>query len=216
MPTLEEIREALGSYEAVTVAAEGKRVASVAIVLRDGERGPEVLLIERATREGDPWSGHMAFPGGRMDDTDRDVQAAAVRETWEEVGVDLANAEVLGRIDDMEGQHAAASRMVISAFAFFIQAPGPLSLLNSEVEDAFWFPLASLLDPDVHVDYPMKRFGMGNFPGLLVGTPERHVVWGLTYKFLEVLLRIVGHPLPDRWGDVPPEVRPPGYQESPG
>jgi hypothetical protein len=89
-------------------------------------------------------------------------------------------------------------------------------LLNSEVEDAFWFPLASLLDPDVHVDYPMKRFGMGNFPGLLVGTPERHVVWGLTYKFLEVLLRIVGHPLPDRWGDVPPEVRPPGYRESPG
>ena len=214
MPTLRTIREALGSYEAATVAVEGKRIASVAIVLRDGVAGPEVLLIERATREGDPWSGHMAFPGGRMDDTDRDARAAAERETWEEVGVDLANAELLGRIDDMEGHHAAAARMVISAFTFYVRAPEPLALLNSEVQEAFWIPLTSLLDPEVHVDYPVRRFGVGNYPGLQVGVPGRHVVWGLTYKFLEVLLRIVGHPLPDRWGDVPADARPPGNRET--
>ena len=216
MPTLEEIREALGAYEARTVDVEGKRVAAVAIVLRDGESGPEVLLIERATREGDPWSGHMAFPGGRMDDTDHDARAASERETWEEVGVDLASAELLGRIDDLEGQHAAAARMVISAFAYYVRDPGPLSLLNSEVQDAFWFPLTAFLDPEIHVDYPMTRYGMGNFPGLQVGVPDRHVVWGLTYKFLEILLRVAGHPLPDRWAEVPPERRPPDAREPVG
>ena len=209
MPTLEEIREALSSYEARTVAVEGKSSAAVAIVLRDGQGGPEVLLIERAKREGDPWSGHMAFPGGRLDETDRDARAASERETWEEVGVDLASADFLGRIDDMEGQHAAVSRMVISAFAFYVRDPGPLSLQNAEVQDAFWFPLTSFLDPEIHVDYPMNRYGLGNYPGLRVGVLDRHIVWGLTYKFLEILLRIVGHPLPDRWADVPPEARPP-------
>ena len=214
MPTLQRIREALRSYEAATVTAGDRRVAAVAIVLRDGVGGPEVLLIERATREGDPWSGHMAFPGGRMDDIDRDPRAAAERETREEVGIDLAQAELLGRIDDMEGHHAAASSMVISAFAFYMRDPGPLSLLSSEVREAVWFPLGSLLDPEVHVDYPVRRFGVRSLPGLRVGAPESQVVWGLTYKFLEILLRVVGHPLPDRWRDVPPEVRPPGARES--
>lgn len=222
MLTLEEIRAALGQYEARTVDVAGKRVAAVAIVLRDGVGGedgvggPEVLLIERATREGDPWSGHMAFPGGRMDATDRDARAASERETWEEVGLDLAGAELLGRIDDLEGKHAANAQMVISAYAFYVRDPGPLSLLEPEVSDAFWFPLASFLDPETHVDYPMTRYGLGNFPGLRVGEPDRHIVWGLTYKFLEILLFIVDHPLPDRWGDVPADRRPPRPGNSAG
>ncbi len=44
--------------------------------------------------------------------------------------------------------------------------------------------------------------------------PDRHIVWGLTYKFLEILLFIANHPLPDRWGDVPPERRPPKLRNS--
>ena len=216
MPSLDQVRRTLAARMPAVLSIEGKVQASVAVVLRDDPDGPSVLFIERARREGDPWSGHMAFPGGRMDDTDRDARAASERETWEEVGLDLADAELLGRIDDLEGQHAAVSKMVISAYAFYVREPGPLSLLESEVSAAFWFPLISFLDPEIHVDYPMTRFGLGNFPGLKVGEPDRQVVWGLTYKFLEILLFVADHPLPDRWGDVPPERRPPRPRNSAG
>ncbi len=203
MPTIDDIRNSLATYQASTIPVVGKRHASVAIVLREGDPGPDVLFIERTTRHGDPWSGHMAFPGGRMDDADPHAQAVAERETLEEVGLDLAGAEALGRIDDMQGQHAATNRLVVSAFAYYLEIPGPLSPQHSEVRDAFWFPLRSLRDPDLQVDYPMQKFGLGNYPGILVGEPGRHIVWGLTYRFIEVLMGIVGHPLPERWPEGP-------------
>ncbi len=213
MLTLGAIRDALSDYEPRSVTANANRRAAVALILREGERGPEVLFIERATRDGDPWSGHMAFPGGRLEDGDPHLRAAAVRETLEEVGVDLADAEILGQLDDMEGHHAADTRMLISAFAFLVRGTPDVSP-NHEVRQAFWFPVGDLLDPDRHVDYPMERFGVGSYPGILVGLPDRHVVWGLTYKFLEVFLHTIGHPLPDRWGDLPEFIRPPHRQKS--
>ena len=88
--------------------------------------------------------------------------------------------------------------MVISAFVYHHADPGPLEL-NWEVEDAFWFPVAALLDPDRHVEHAVAHYSEMTYPGILVGEPERHVVWGLTYRFLEVFFQVVGQPLPDRW-----------------
>jgi 8-oxo-dGTP pyrophosphatase MutT (NUDIX family) len=200
MSTLAEIRGALSAHEPETLSASPKGHAAVAVVLREVEGAPEVLFIERAEREGDPWSGHMAFPGGRIDSGDEHARAAAERETLEEVGVDLAGAEALGRLDDLRGRHAAAPDhvMVISAFVYYAADPGPLKP-NGEVEQAFWIPLASLFEPDRQVEYPVARVGGLCFPGILVGEPERHVVWGLTYRFLEVFFQVIGRPLPDRW-----------------
>ena len=62
-----------------------------------------------------------------------------------------------------------------------------------------WFPLARLLEPELHVGYDMKRYDV-RMPGILVGEPDRHIVWGLTYSFLESFFVAVGQPLPDRWG----------------
>jgi 8-oxo-dGTP pyrophosphatase MutT (NUDIX family) len=197
MPSLDEIRRALAARAPELASDPSSQRAAVAICLRE-RRGAEVLLIERARREGDPWSGHMAFPGGRVDAGDRSPRRAAERETFEEVGLRLLGAERLGRLDDLRGHHAAGDpALVISAFVYRVPDPPPL-VLSEEVEQAFWFPLAELLDPERHVEY---RFGPGSewrYPGILVGDPERHVVWGLTYRFLEVFLRAVGHPLPAR------------------
>ena len=178
-----------------------RQYAAVAVVLRETDGVPEVLFIERAQREGDPWSGHMAFPGGRVDPGDEHARSAAERETLEEVGVDLANAEVLGRLDDLQGRHAAAPEraMVISAFVYRVSDPKPLRP-NWEVEHAFWFPLTSLFEAERQVEYTLTQRGGLRFPGILVGEPERHVVWGLTYRFLEIFFEIVGRPLPNRWG----------------
>ena len=199
MRSLAEIRSALSAHEPETLPAPPTGHAAVAVILREVDGIPEVLFIERAKREGDPWSGHMAFPGGRLDPVDEEVRNAAERETQEEVGVSLADAEALGRLDDLQGHHAAAPdrAAVISAFVYHVVDPGPLKP-NREVEQAFWFPLASLFDPERHVEYPVTWGGGLCFPGILVGEPERHVVWGLTYRFLEVFFEIIGRPLPNR------------------
>src|SRR5207249_11060459 len=75
--------------------------AAVAVVLHDGNDGIEALFIHRAVRAGDTWSGQIAFPGGRREPTDADLRATAIRETREEIGVDLSNAERLGVLDDL-------------------------------------------------------------------------------------------------------------------
>jgi 8-oxo-dGTP pyrophosphatase MutT (NUDIX family) len=207
MPRIPDIRSALNLHDPSTQGSEKAPGAAVAMVLRDAARGPEVLFIERARREGDPWSGHMAFPGGRIDPGDAHANGAAVRETREEVGVDLANSELLGRLDDLRGRHAAAPdrALVISAFVYHTVDPAPL-VPNWEVEQAFWFPVRDLLQPERHVEYAIEREKEVRFPGILVGEPERHVVWGLTYRFLEVFFEIVGTPLPNRWDEF--EFRP--------
>jgi 8-oxo-dGTP pyrophosphatase MutT (NUDIX family) len=199
---IDEIRRALLRRRPELVPGAEHPRAAVALVLRGATRaeGPELLFIERARHEKDPWSGHMAFPGGRVDPGDASVRAAAERETLEEVGLSLAGAARLGRLDDLEGRHAGRRLpLVISAWVYHLDHEGPLAL-NYEVEEALWVPLAQLVDPRHHVEYPTP---WAAYPGILVGLPERHVVWGLTYRFLELFLERLGHPLPERWSRVP-------------
>jgi 8-oxo-dGTP pyrophosphatase MutT (NUDIX family) len=211
LAAIDEIRRALAPHAPELLPASGgpasQRAAAVALCLRERRGAAELLFIERAERDGDPWSGHMAFPGGRVEPGDRSSRRAAERETFEEVGISLVGAEALGRLDDMRGHHAAGPpALVISAFVYYVPTPPPL-VLSDEVEQAFWFPLDELHDPQRHVDY---RFGPAReycFPGIVVGDPERHVVWGLTYRFLEVLLAALGRPLPERSVRMPPEWR---------
>lgn len=203
----EDIRVALSAHPARLIDDVERPRAAVALVLRGGAdagRDAEVLLIERARHEGDPWSGQMAFPGGRVEEADPDSRATAERETFEEVGLALAGADLLGRLDDLEGRHAGRRLpLVISAWVYHVPAPGPLAL-NYEVEEALWVPVRRLVDPRQQVECPTPWTG---YPGILVGRPERHVVWGLTYRFLEIFLERLGHPLPNRWSQVP-EARP--------
>ncbi len=196
--TLDEIAIALAAHAPVRAELRGRHGAAVAMVLREASAGPEVLFIERAVHPGDPWSGHMAFPGGRMDPGDPDPRSAAERETLEEVGLDLRGADCLGRLDDMEGHNAAASQLVISGYVYRFAA-APALAPNHEVATAFWFPLAELHEPGRQTVYPLGRSGIRDLPGILVGEPDRHIVWGLTHRFLETFFRIVGRPLPHRY-----------------
>ena len=193
---VDEIRQSLEGHEPALLSVAQVRHAAVAMVLTEGDAGAEVLFIERARHEGDPWSGHMAFPGGGVEASDPGGRAAAMRETFEEVGLSLEGAELLGRLDDKQGNPVRHPALVISAFVFHVAQPGGLQI-NHEVQEAFWFPVKGLLDPARHVEY--ATHGELEFPGILVGEPDRHVVWGLTYSFLESFFRAVSNPLPDRW-----------------
>ena len=170
--------------------------ASVAIVFREGPQSIEVLLIERAEREGDPWSGHMAFPGGRLERIDDSSASTARRETFEEVGIELGNAEYLGRLDDIEGNPRSSATLVVAAHAFFLIEEQEFELAPKEVQAAFWFPLADMLEEARSVEYAMAHRPDARYPGILVGIPDRHVVWGLTYRFLENLMDVLGHSIP--------------------
>src|SRR5438045_5900174 len=99
--TLAAVRRALVGHQPQPAQAPGARPAAVSLVLVEGAEGAEILLIKRAERAGDPWSGQIAFPGGRRDLRDRDLVGTAMRETREETGVERAAAERLGVRDDV-------------------------------------------------------------------------------------------------------------------
>lgn len=165
----------------------GRRRAAVAVVMHDARDGLDLLFIERAERIGDPWSGQMAFPGGRVDPGDAGPRAAAERETLEEVGLDLAQAELIGRLGDVDAGVRLLSPLVLSAFVYWIDER-PTLRPNHEVREALWVPATCLVDPACRVQH---RFALGKFPGICVGEPGRHVVWGLTFSLVKELLRVV-------------------------
>ncbi len=169
------------------------RRAAVAAILRPGDDGPgcQLLFIRRAEVPGDPWSGHMAFPGGRMDPGDADPLRTALRETQEEVGLDLAaRGELLGRLDDVQG--SAGGRVLPLAISPFVFAlPGAAELRpNEEVAAWLWAPLLALASGAHRSTVPYDIAGQRyDLPCLRV---QGQVIWGLTYQMLMKLLAALG------------------------
>ncbi len=182
---LAEIRERLAVREPLVLPRTASQ-AGVAVVLRPSGRGPEALFIERARKDGDPWSGQMAFPGGRFESGDGDLRQTAERETKEEVGLSLDGARLIGRLDDQTGQRAGEGRQLrIAAFVYEAEADfGSETTLNHEVEAALWAPLPWFEDPGRVIDYRHPPYPGVSFAGVVIGDRERHVVWGLTLRFL--------------------------------
>lgn len=189
----EHIANAVRDYHPRLVTGDTHPRAAVALMLSDPQHEPEVLFIERAHRTGDPWSGQMAFPGGRVDPADPSLREAAERETREELGVRLDDAQLLGRIDDLEGR---PRRIVVSCFVYRLNLPVTLNP-NVEVEQAFWVPLSELLDRRRAVAFAHPDDRRQLYPGIRVGTDHRHTVWGLTHRFLGNFFQVLGHTLPE-------------------
>lgn len=121
--------------------------AAVAILLRQADDDVEMLMIRRATREGDPWSGHMGFPGGRRDPEDRDDLHCAKRETWEEVGVELDEcAELICALGEVNtGWRPDRPEILVAPFVFALRESVVFEL-NYEVDEVIWVPLSFLQD----------------------------------------------------------------------
>lgn len=171
--------------------------AAVATVMRDGSAGVETLLIERAKHPHDPWSGHMAFPGGRTDPGDDTSWSTAVRETLEEVGIDLSRSWLLGRLTDVEGRpRAKRGPMRVTPHVCWLGHDTPAPVPNYEVAQALWVPVAVLADRTRFIDYRPAGYEGMRFPGIQIDSPDGPlVVWGLTLRMLEDLFMRVGHPL---------------------
>ncbi|MDP6700838.1 MAG: CoA pyrophosphatase [Candidatus Latescibacteria bacterium] len=189
MIRLDDIDRALGAREP-TVADPGSAVAAI---LCDAET-PQLLFIERARVEGDPWSGDIAFPGGRVEPQDDDPQAAAERETREEIGLDLGQGRYIGRLDDHVTQGLGIQ---VAAFVYAIDDDDDFQL-NHEVTAAFWRPLSHLADPARQFSHTFASRGFPrHLPAIDLLGPGKPPLWGITYRFVAQLMRLAGHPLPE-------------------
>lgn len=191
---LEWIRRRLAEHEPRTISPEElPSRAAVAAILRESVPGGccEMLFILRARHDLDPWSGQMAFPGGRLQEDDAGLEEAARRETQEEVGIDLGgSAELLGRSDDLQAR--ARGRMlplVITPFVFRLTEPVE-PLASHEVEEIHWVPVPELLDPRSASTLVYGREGgRRELPCFRVCG---QVIWGLTHMMLTRLFEILG------------------------
>ena len=162
--------------------AEGSRRAAVSVILT-GDSSPSVLLIKRAERAGDPWSGQIAFPGGKAQGDGETARMTAVRETIEEVGIDLdSSSEFLGYLKPLR-THTGNMDVVPSAFR--LKAKVKVET-NEEVSSYKWAGLEAFLGPGASSTHTVTILGESReVPAFRVG---EYVVWGLTHRILTALV----------------------------
>jgi 8-oxo-dGTP pyrophosphatase MutT (NUDIX family) len=187
-PDIARLAAALHEHPGQPVEPEGPtRLAAVLLVLRLGDHGePELLMIKRAEAESDPWSGHVACPGGRMEPGDHDLEQTAIRETWEETGIDVArDGEILGTLDDVSPRTPVLPPIVVRPYVGVVRSDVRIAA-SPEVAEAFWVPLPAL----------RERAAWGTGLVRVQGREEtrptfRHggyTVWGLTERVLTQFL----------------------------
>lgn len=154
--------------------------AAVSLVIRASER-LEILIIKRATHDRDPWSGHMALPGGRWEPGDSGLLGTATRETLEETGIDLeAHGRPLGRLDDVAPASPRLPPMRVAPFVFGVPAHVDAAVTSYELESVHWIPIDRLRETSTTVRIHFSDFSK-TFPSYGVG--DEHV-WGLTHRIL--------------------------------
>lgn len=192
-PDVSRLALRLAEQRGRTLELEGAaRYAAIALVLRPSDLGdPELLMIKRAEVERDPWSGHIACPGGRMDPTDRDLEHTAVRETWEETGIDLTrDGRILGTLDDITPRTPLLPPLVIRPFVAAV-TPEVTIVESPEVAEVFWVPMSAIRET--------AAWGKGFVPIRGVGEREvdvfrhgQYTVWGLTHRALTQFVDLLG------------------------
>jgi 8-oxo-dGTP pyrophosphatase MutT (NUDIX family) len=139
----------------------------------------ELLLIKRAERSGDPWSGQMALPGGRRDATDGDLVETAIRETWEETGIALPREALVGQLDDLHPRSSVLPRIVVRPYVFQLESR-PSVQTNHEVSLYLWTSLDTLAERAGRAVVEVGDSTL-SVEAYLIGP---HVVWGMTHRII--------------------------------
>lgn len=199
MLEIDEIRLALsGLQHRWEVYDAHPSQAAVAMILNQGARGLEVCFIRRAERVGDPWSGQVAFPGGRASTADADAFAVAERETWEEIGMRLTREHRVGALPMRNVEHnVKRSGLTLWPFVYYVgdaERATATARLPLEVASVFWVPIGHLFDHQhvTELEYPLGG-SASTFPGIQFG---EHVIWGLTLRVLASFAEVMQRQLP--------------------
>lgn len=189
---IRQIRRQLAAHRPAPDPRAATTWAAVALLLQPQQDDLHLLFIHRAHHPQDPWSGHMAFPGGRKDPDDPDLFVTIQRETQEEVGIDLkTHGEYLGRLAAVQAMaRGRPIDMNVTPFVYLVSpeaqpAPDPI-----EVQDILWIPLAIMQQDDMEsvVPRPLPDGGTITVPALVYGGKT---IWGLTYRVLQNFLALI-------------------------
>jgi len=190
---LRRIRQYLAGHEPPAAPLSPDIRAAVALILQPWEDDLRVLFIHRAEHPLDPWSGHIAFPGGRQEAADRDLLSTTRRETLEEVGIDLCGPEsYLGRLQEIQATgHGRPLSMTISPFVYEVGPEVHPSPDPAEVQGVLWVPLGYMQRPEnlrASVKRPLPSGHETRVPALVY---DGRVIWGLTYRVLTSFLELI-------------------------
>ena len=185
---LSRLRERLATSSRPTDDDSALLWAAVAVVLTPDPES--LLLIRRAERAGDPWSGHMALPGGRREPRDHDLLATVVRETSEEVGITLSPQHLAGTLEDVVPRTPVLPPIAVRPFVFF-PPTRPQLVLNQEISAARWISLDELLSPEAH--HPVQLHLGGLSRKVQAYELGDAIIWGMTERILTNLLLHVQH-----------------------
>ncbi len=162
------------------------------MVLIQRDENYSMLFIKRPDNERDPFSGHMAFPGGRMESVDSGKDQTAVRETIEEVGIDIGKSgRILGSLDDVIPNNPRARNYIVTPYLSLLNEEVSMTLDPREVEKALWIPMPDLLDKR-NTESHMRDRG-GRLITDYVYNYDGHIIWGMTGRILHHFLSFSGH-----------------------
>ena len=165
------------------------RRSAVALILQQRQQQTHVLMIKRAKREGDPWSGQMAFPGGHMEPEDRHGRDAAARETSEEIGLLLdERSPCIGRLSDIMARPRMPRPMIVSPYVFHLGFEAEFNL-NYEVDHTIWIPVEFFRDKVNREQMQWQRGKVSmNLPCYFY---EGRRVWGLSLMMIDELVKVI-------------------------
>lgn len=190
-PEIARLREKMATHQPIEADEPGIRRAAVALLLRLGAPldEPELFFIQRAQYETDPWSGQVAFPGGREEPGDASLFETAARETFEETAIDIhRDGEVLGQLDDLRPRIVRLPDLVVRPYVVLIGEHSD-PILSDEVAASFWVPLSALRETrgwrDTIVtaggtEFTRRAFHHAGF-----------VVWGMTERIVSRFLSLL-------------------------
>ncbi len=171
---------------------DASRRAAVALLVRLDETReqptPQLLMIKRATFEGDPWSGHVALPGGRREPADPTLERTVIRETWEETAIDLErDGRVLGCLDELAPRTPVLPPIIITPFVALVKFDVDI-VASPEVAEWFWVDVSALRDPEVSREVVLE---LATGPHAVMSFQHgAHTIWGLTERILRQFLSL--------------------------
>lgn len=159
--------------------------ASICIILKNDKASsePVVLMVKRRAIQSDPWSGDMAFPGGRRRKDDRDSYETVAREVSEETGIDLRNCTMLGTLDDVKPN---SIQMRVTPFVAIATENTDVNLDGYEIVEYVWLPVQFFLNGSNLSTHTIERFGK-KIEVTSLKYLEKYVIWGMSLRILNDL-----------------------------
>ena len=174
---------------------ESRMQAAIALIIRDTDHGSEFLLMQRAHHQNDPWSGQMSFPGGKIEASDLGSKQAAIRESFEEVGIQLGGSNYVGRLNDLFGFKVDGVYMVHLACFVFKVSPDVVITPNYEVADTVWVPFSSLETPANYYAHESALSSVTQMPAVMIDSDKEQILWGLSLRILVMLFDVLAWPM---------------------